>query len=206
MGARAARHNAGVLDHRVYRAAFLPELVALFVVAFSLTDPGRARTTRLAPDAFHGRAVFGAGATPPRNSLSELGRAFPDRRPGSPADVALGRRVAEVFRSTGFGGSAGVDRRTGTADTVDGRKDLVDVVATRQGLSTHTIVVVAHRDTAAPGPALADLSGTAVLLELSRLLAERDLRKTVVLASVSGGSGGFAGARRVAEAVRGPVD
>ena len=28
-----------MLDHRVYRAAFLPALVAVFVLAFSLTDP-----------------------------------------------------------------------------------------------------------------------------------------------------------------------
>ena len=63
------------------------------------------------------------------------------------------------------------------------------------------IVVVAHRDAAA-GPAAAELSGTAVLLELARLFADRDLRQDVVLASVSGGSGGFAGAREVVDAAR----
>ena len=72
------------------------------------------------------------------------------------------------------------------------------MIATREGLSNRTIVVVAHRD-AAGAPARAELSGTAVLLELARLFADRDLAKTIVLASVSGGSGGFAGAREAVE-------
>src|SRR4051795_5080659 len=56
-----------VLDHRVYRAAFLPALVALFVVAFSLTDPARPRTTRLVAGSFvGGRALRSAAAAPRR--------------------------------------------------------------------------------------------------------------------------------------------
>jgi hypothetical protein len=89
--------------------------------------------------------------------------------------------------------------------SIEGPTDLENVVATRRGLSSRSIVVIAHRD-AARGPAAAELSGTAVLLELARLFADRDLRKTVVLASVSGGSGGFSGARRLAESLDAPVD
>jgi len=194
-----------VLDHRVYRAAFLPALVALFVVAFSLTDPPKPQTTTLAPVAFDAARTFGRADPPPRNSVRELAATFPDRRPGSPGDAALADRVASVFRSTGFAGRTGVRRRAFVGDTIDGPKDLEDVIAVRQGLSSKSIVVIAHRD-AAQAPAAAEVSGTAVLLEIARLLADRDLRKTVVLASVSGGSGGFAGARRVVKLAPGEVD
>ena len=194
-----------VLDHRVYRAAFLPALVALFVLAFSLSDPGAPRTTRLAPDAFDAGRTFGSNDPPPRNSLRELVAAFPSRRAGSSGDAGLADRVARAFTVTGFAGPSGVRRDAFVGETPDGPTDLEDVVAVRQGLSSRSIVVLAHRD-ARRGPAAAELSGTAVLLELARLLADRDLRKTVVLASVSGGTGGFAGAARAVKAAPGPVD
>ena len=77
---------------------------------------------------------------------------------------------------------------------------LETVITSREGLSAHTLLVIAHRDAAGEGAA-AELSGTAVLLELARLFADRELKKTVTLASVSGGSGGFAGARAAAREV-----
>ena len=40
-----------MLDHRVYRAAFVPALVALFVVAFSLADPAAQYTVTECPRA-----------------------------------------------------------------------------------------------------------------------------------------------------------
>ena len=42
---------------------------------------------------------------------------------------------------------------------------------------------------------LAELSGTAALLELARVLKSRELSKTLVLVSTSGSTTGFAGAR-----------
>lgn len=184
-----------MLDHRVYRAAFLPALVALFVLAFSLTDVPKPQTTRLAPLAFDASRAF--------STMQELAQRFPDRRPGSSGDAGVADRVAQGFRDTGF--ATAVARRTIRATTIDGRVDLENVLATREGLSNHTIVVIAHRD-ARGSPALAELSGTATLLELARLFADRDLEKTVVLASVSGGTGGFAGARAVTDEVKGPID
>lgn len=186
-----------MLDLRVYRAAFVPALVALFVVAFSLTDPAKPRTTRLAPLAFDDARAFA--------TLEDLAEAFPRRRPGSTDDAGLADRVAAAFERTGFARTSGVQRRSFEAATLDGDVTLETVVAAREGLSNHTLVVVAHRD-AADAPARAELSGTAALLELARLFADRDLAKTVVLASVSGGSGGFAGAREAVAAAPGPVD
>ena len=72
-----------MLDVRVYRAAFVPALVAVFVAAFSLADRPAPATSPLAADAFDSGAAFGDAARPQRNSLNELARAFPSRTPGS---------------------------------------------------------------------------------------------------------------------------
>jgi hypothetical protein len=194
-----------VLDLRVYRAAFLPALVTLFVVAFSLADRPSPRTTRLASAAFNDARAFGEGDSPQRNSLRELAQSFPRRRPGSAADARLADRVAERFVSSRFAAPDAVRRVSLDGETPQGVAQLEDVVAVREGLSSRTIVIVAHRDARGSG-AEAELSGTAALLEFARLLADRDLPKSVVLASVSGGSGGFAGARELEKIVPGPVD
>src|SRR5689334_24149828 len=87
-----------VLDVRVYRAAFLPALVALFIAAFSLADRPAPATTPLAADAFSADRAFGPGPAPALDSLRELARAFPDRRPGSAGDRGLADRVAAALR------------------------------------------------------------------------------------------------------------
>ena len=69
------------------------------------------------------------------------------------------------------------------------------MVGTRAGFSERRIVVVAHRD-ALDRPATAQLSGTAGLIELARVFRGRTLRKTLVLASTSGGSAGRRGRDR----------
>jgi hypothetical protein len=177
-----------VLDVRVYRAAFLPALVALFVAAFSLVDRPAPATSPLAADAFDGARAYGTAARPPRNSLRELAASFPSRRPGSAGDLALADRVAGALART-----TKVTRTT----VAGGRRDTADlqsVVGVRPGLSNRRVVVLAHRDSAAR-PGMAELSGTAALLELARDVRARDLQKTLVLVSTSGASTGFAGAR-----------
>ncbi len=181
-----------VPDVRVYRAAFAPAVVALFIAAFSLADRPAAVTTPFAPG-FDGSRAF--------DSMQQLGDAFPDRPAGSAADRALAARVAESFRANGFR----VSRRTDGARTADGSAKLETVVGVRPGLSSRRIVVMAHRD-ARGSPALAELSGTAALLEFARVFKVRDLSSTLVLVSTSGGSAGAAGARAFAERADGPVD
>jgi hypothetical protein len=185
-----------VLDVRVYRAAFLPALIALFVAAFSLADRPPPATTRQAADAFDGARAFGSVTPPPRNSLRELGKAFPDRAPASPGDAGLADRVAAALSAPDPATKRplfGVTRLR----TPGGARDageLETVVGVRTGLSSRRVVVIANRD-AASGPALAELSGTAALLELARDVRARELRKTLVLVSTSGGSSGQAGVR-----------
>ena len=97
-----------MLDVRVYRAAFVPALVALFIAAFSLADRPLPAVTGQSADAFDGTRTFGAVAPPPRNSLLELGRAFPDRRPGSAGDTGLAARVAAAFAASDDPDAAGL--------------------------------------------------------------------------------------------------
>ncbi|HTE60353.1 MAG TPA: hypothetical protein VK631_08365 [Solirubrobacteraceae bacterium] len=201
-----------MLDNRVYRAAFLPALLALFVVAFSLEGRPSPARTRAVADAFDPSRAYGSPEV--RDSLLQLGAAFPQRQPGSAGDAALADRVGEVFRAAGFQVSA--TRAQGR--TVEGETELETVVGVRPGLSSRRIVVLAHRDSL-DAPGLADLSSTAALLELARIfrtrvpsteadagrpgrpqLVGRDLHKTLVLVSTSGGTGGAAGARAWARA------
>ncbi len=186
-----------MLDGRVYRTALLPALVALCVAAFALQDrptPGRAV---LAPDTFNAERAFGA-TNPEPQSLMGLAKAFPDRTPGSAGDRAMADFVARDLAAPAEQGERPVFnvRRITNADGLE------TVVATLPGASTRQIVVLADRD----ARGLADLSATAVLLELARVYKSRDLRRTLVLVSTTGASDGFTGAREWAQQETGPVD
>jgi len=182
-----------VLDPRIYRAGFLPILFALVLVGFSLREPPRPLTASLAPDAFDGAAAF--------RQLDRLAAEAPLRRPGSAGDRLVAQRVEETLRTNGFR----VDMRRFTGETVDGSRELTTVVGERAGFSNRRILVVAHRDALGRG-ARAELSGTAALMELARVLGGRTLGRTLVLASTSGGTAGVAAAEQLAQEPGGPVD
>jgi hypothetical protein len=197
-----------MLNGRLYRAAFAPVLLAIVVAGFSLTDGPRPLTSTLAPDVFDG-----ARAT---RDLQQLAAQYPSRRPGSAGDDGLARYVAQQLAAPPppESGATGAARPQSTftvgvrhfdAQTIDGVRTLSTVVARRPGITNRSIVVLAHRDAAARGSA-ADLSGTAALLELGRILSQRVTTRSVELVSTSGGSGGDAGAADFAANVAGPVD
>src|SRR6185312_15951348 len=184
------------LDPRIYRAGFLPILFVLVLAGFSLREPPRPLTTSLAPDAFDGAATFA--------QLDALAAAAPSRRPGSAGDRLVAQRVGATLRANGF--RVGV--RSLVAQTAGGSRRLETVVGERAGFSDRRIIVIAHRDALGRG-ARAELSGTAVLLELARVLGGRTLQRTLVLASTSGGTAGLAAAEQLAARVGGtgsPVD
>jgi len=180
-----------MLNGRIYRAAFVPFLLALGVAAFSLgARPGPLRSN-LAPDAFQGSSASAR--------LNDLAKGFPSRRPGGASDQLLARMVAQNIEALGgaAGGGFAVHTYSFDAQTIEGERTLTNVVAVRPGSTSATpIVIVAHRD-AARSPARAELSATAALLELARVFASRDTQRTIVLASTSGGSGGDAGVTRL---------
>ncbi len=189
-----------VLNTRLYRAALVPFVLVLAVAAFSLTPRPSALTSTFAPDAFEGAQAFA--------ELKRLAVEFPRRRPGSAGDEALATYVARTLE--GLGGTAGGGFSVSTsqfeAQTIDGERLLTNVVAQRPGSTGATpIVILAHRDAAAPG-SQAELSATAALLELARVFAARETQRKIVLVSTSGGSGGDAGAAELTAGAHGPFD
>jgi Peptidase family M28 len=182
------RYGLGVLNGRIYRAAFLPLLGAVVIAGFSLTGRAAPLTSNLTPQAFEGARAFA--------SLKGLATRFPDRSPGGADDRGLAAYVVGTLRGLGNPATGGfaVSAHSFRAETVDGERTLTTVIAQRPGTTGETpIVVLAHRDAAGRG-AEAQLSGTAVLLELARVLAAGETQRTIVLVSTSGGSGGNAGA------------
>ncbi|MBJ7331843.1 MAG: hypothetical protein JHC95_18250 [Solirubrobacteraceae bacterium] len=180
-----------MLEPRFYRVGLLPVALVLIVVAFSIQERPRAVRTTLAADAFNGPRAM--------TTLDRLADAFPVRRPGDVADFQLADRVAGDLRANGFA----VEATDHAGQTIDGERDLRLVVGERSGSSSQRIVVVAHRDAAEPG-SRAELSGTAALLELARVVgAPRRTSHTLTLVSTSGGSGGAAGAIEMAKRLKG---
>lgn len=206
-----------MFDGRIYRAALVPLLLVIVIAGFSLVSRPAPLGSTLAPDAFNGARAY-AG-------LQALAQRFPDRRPGSPGDDALAAYVArslgELAGPSGASGSAGADglstrgaaaggfllsTRHVQATTIEGERTLTTVIAERPGSTGESpIVVFAHRDAVGRGSA-AELSGTAALLELARVFSQSETRRTIVLVSTSGGSGGYAGAADFAAHWGHPLD
>lgn len=182
-----------MLDLRIYRAALIPVILALVVVAFSLQTRPRPLDAVLPPDAFDAERTA--------QLAGRLAERFPLRRPGSEGDLALAGTVRATLERAGFT----VSSFDAEGETIDGERTLRTVVGERTGASSRRVVVLAHRD-AATAPALAELSGTASLLELARLFAGRTSERTLTFVSTSGGSGGAAGAAAWTERTRDPVD
>src|SRR4051812_4036574 len=111
-----------MLDPRLYRAAFVPVLLAVLVAAFSIENRPRAIGTTLAPDAFDAAKAM--------QTLDALAARFPVRRPGDAADEQLAATLARQLRARG---PYQVREQRFRGRTIDGKRDLVNVVATRPG-------------------------------------------------------------------------
>ena len=178
-----------MIEPRVYRAAFVPALLALVLVMFSLESQPAPLPQGLAADVlFDGEAAMDAAAA--------IARATPDRRPGTPGDLSVAASVERAFRARGF-----VPERQRFSEA---GKDMVNVIGRRAGRSRRQIVLVAARDASSNPDATGSAADTAALLEFSRVLAGRPSRKTLVLASVDGSTLGQLGAARLADALGGP--
>ena len=183
-----------MVDPRIYRAAMVPVLFALILLAFSLENRPRPLTTTLSPDAFEGERAYGK-----TEGLRGLADRYPNRRPGSLEDERLAQDIAVRLDTAGFR----VRTEEHEGETIDGKQTLRTVIAERAGTVDERVVVVAHRD-AAGRRAAAELSGSAALIELSRVFgAPRQTRRSLMLVSTSGGSGGAAGAAALAEQLEG---
>jgi hypothetical protein len=184
-----------MLDPRIYRTGLMVVVVAVIVGAFSLGNQSGPLTATLVPDAFNGQNAY--------TTMQTLAAEYPNRPPGSQGDTAIANYVQESLKQDGFMTS---DARF-TAQTVDGPRTIETVTGTLAGTTPGTIVVVAHRDSAraSASGSPAELSGTAVLLELAHDLAAQTQQRSVVLASTSA-SIGAAGAEQLARTLPGPID
>lgn len=181
-----------MFDPRIYRTGLVVVALAALVLAFSLDNQQTALHSTLAPDAFNGQNV--------ENTMTGLAVADPQRPPGSTGDYDLATEVYKRLKQFGFAPATD----TFAARTADGVRTLENVVGTRPGMESGSVVIVAHRD-ARGSPATASLSGTAMLIELARDLQGETLHRAVVLASTTGAQG-TAGAIRLAQTLAGPVD
>ena len=172
-----------MIEPRLYRAAFLPALLAVVVAAFSLENRPRPVPQGLAADVlFEGNIAS--------STVNAILQDAPDRRVGGAGDRRTAARVASSFHRFGF---------TVTTDRFSsGGTPLVNVVGRRPGLSPRQIVLVASRDALSVPDATGSAADTAALIEVARTLSGRAAQKTLVLASVDGGTRGDAGAARLA--------
>jgi MFS family permease len=177
-----------VIEPRIYRAAFVPALLAVVLTMFSFQSRPRPVAQGLAADVLFDGNQATALAT-------RIAADQPDRRAGSDGDLATARLVADTFEARGFGGGAGtrpVVQRFTHAD-----RRLVNVIGRRAGSSRRQIVIVAARDAGAVPDAPGSAADTAALMQLARVYQGRPSQKTLVLASVDGSSLGEVGAREL---------
>jgi hypothetical protein len=172
-----------VIEPRVYRAAFIPALLAVVLAMFSLESRPRPLAQGLAADVlFEGELAAGSAA-------SIAGR-YEDRRAGRPGDRAAGQLVARTLRQRGF--TVERDRFTHAG------RSLVNVMGRRAGRTRSQLVIVAARDARGVPDAAGSAADTAALLELARAFEGRPSQRTLLLASVDGSTLGEVGAERLA--------
>ncbi len=178
-----------MIEARLYRAAFIPAVVALLLAMFSLESRPGPLPQGLAADVLFDGDQAAASA-------ERLVAQQPDRRAGRSGDRATAALVASAFAARGFRVQRDAFAESGRA--------LVNVVGRRAGSSRREVVVIAARDAASVPEAGGSASDTAALLELARVFQGRPSRKTLVLASVDGSTLGEAGAERLARQLGDP--
>ena len=172
-----------MIEPRVYRAAFVPAVLAVMLAMFSLESRPRPLPQGLAADVlFDGRQAAATANT--------IAAREPDRRAGTTGDRATATLVADTFTDRGFT----VERDAFRSQD----RDLVNVVGRRPGRRREQVVVVAARDASGSPDRAASAADTAALMELARVFEGRSSERTLVLASVDGARLGQAGARRLA--------
>ena len=84
-----------MIEPRVYRAAFIPALIALVLAMFSFESRPRPLPQGLAADVlFDGERAAGSAA--------EIAEEQPNRRPGSSGNLATAALVERTLRDSGF--------------------------------------------------------------------------------------------------------
>src|ERR671915_881047 len=181
--------SGGVIEPRVYRAAFTPALLAVVLSMFSLESRPRPLAQGLAADVlFEGELAAGSAA--------QIARRYPDRRAGRPGGRAAREVVGRTLEERGF--TVERDRFTHAG------RQLLNVMARRAGRSRDQLVIVAGRDARGVPDVSGSAADTAALLELARAFEGRPSERTLLLASVDGSRLGEVGAERLARRLGDP--
>jgi hypothetical protein len=179
-----------VIEPRLYRAAFLPAFVAVLLVAFSFQQQPPPDEQ---PPA--GGVIFDGESA--ARAARELAASTPDRRAGTPGDMAVAAMVRKTLAARRF--ATQVDRWTD-----DNGKALENVVGIKPGRSERQVVVIAARDAHTTPDTAGSAADTTALLEVARVLQGRASTRTVVLISADGSAYGDAGVRRWIETSASP--
>lgn len=181
-----------MIEPRVYRAAFIPALLALVLAMFSFQSRPAPLPQGLAADIlFDGNEAA---------LLAErIATEQPDRRAGRPGDAATAELVVRELQRRGFQPDQ-IERQPFT----HAGQRLENVIARRAGASRRQIVIIAARDAGAVPDGPGSASDTAALLELARVFQGRPSRKTLVLASVDGSTLGEVGTERLVSELGSP--
>jgi len=177
-----------VIDFRIYRAGFLPALVALVVLLFALEAPPGPLPTVVAPAEFDQTAAM--------QYVRQIVAAAPERAPGSAGDAATAALVEKQFKRISEGQVAEQSFSSG----FNGHSvDLRNVILTLPGDTPRSVVVIAGRDSASGPGAASSAAATAALLELVNEVRSSGHTKTLVFVSTDGASDGAQGARQFIE-------
>lgn len=113
-------------------------------------------------------------------------------RPSIPAIAISGREGQKLLDAM----KQGAVKVKIDSDTQVAKKAGHNIIATKQGTNGKTLVLGGHYDTVAAGPGAIDNgSGTAVLIELARVLAKRDTKSTLVFIGFDAEEYGLIGSR-----------
>jgi len=177
-----------VIDPRIYRAGFLPALVALVVVMFSVQPLPEPLEAPISP------AGFETG--PAAHAAQQIVDAAPNREPGSEGDAAAADFVTRRFAAI-EGGELSEQPFQGSFDGDE--VDLRNVILVLPGESQRQVVVLASRDSAEGVGLASSAAATGALIEIAESLGGARHSKTLVIVSTSGGTDGAQGVREFAE-------
>jgi hypothetical protein len=178
-----------VIEPRIYRAAFVPALLAVVLVMFSLESRPRPLPQGLAADVLFDGEQAAAGAR-------EIAERHPDRRPGTRDNLAVAGQVKQAFSDSGFAPETQRFEQDG--------RDLANVIGRRAGRSRRQVLVVAARDAPGAPDAAGSAADTAALIEIARVFEGRPSSKSLVLASVDGSTLGEWGVEKLLDEIDGP--
>lgn len=177
-----------MISSRLYRAGFLPLLLAVVVAMFSL-EPLPDPLAPLAPP-----AEIDAGAA--LRFAATLESEAPEREPGNADDQQAAALVAEAFGAI----EAGIVDNQGVEGSFEGSAVASEnVVLSLPGDASRMIVVLAPRNPARGGSGTPSAAATGALVELAEVLAGSRHDATYVLASTAGTPGDALGAEELVE-------